>query len=249
MEVRGRAPRIGCQKLFEMCRGYFGLKFTLGRDAFYKLLRESGLMLRVRRRKTRTTHRDLYAPFYPNLIKGLSPTAANQVWVSDITYIWSSQGFCYLFLITDLYSHRIMGWKLCDSLKYKNAEDTLRQAIATAGCSLRGLIHHSDRGFQYTYPDYMTVLAEYGIQVSRTEHGDPLENAVAERVNGILKQEWLSLYTFANAEDVRRILTGAIEFYNQERPHASNNWLTPAQAYMQEGPLERKWKNYYPCAR
>lgn len=248
-EIRLRAPRIGCQKLWEMCRSYFKDKFTLGRDAFYKLLRESGLMLRVRRRKTRTTHRDLYAPFYPNLIKGVRPTAANQVWVSDITYIWTCEGFCYLFLVTDLYSHRIMGWKLADSLKYKHAEDALRQAISTAGCSLTGLIHHSDRGFQYTYADYMALLREHGIEVSRTEHGDPLENAVAERVNGILKQEWLSLYRFNNESAVRQVLTGAIEFYNKERPHASNNWLTPEQAYRQAGPLERKWKNYYPSLK
>lgn len=131
-----------------------------------------------------------------------------------------------------------MGWKLSDSLKYKHAEDALRQAIVTAGCPLTGLIHHSDRGFQYTYTDYMALLAEHGIQMSRTEHGDPLENAVAERINGILKQEWLSVYTFDNEEEVRRVLTGAIEFYNKERPHASNNWLTPEQAMSRKAPLK-----------
>lgn len=109
-EVRLKAPRIGCQKLFEMCKNYFGNKFTMGRDAFYHLLGESGLMLRIRRRKTRTTYSDPHALFYPNLIKGLVVTAPNQIWVCDITYIWTQSGFCYLFLVTDLYSHRIMGW-------------------------------------------------------------------------------------------------------------------------------------------
>lgn len=203
-------------------------------------------MHRIRRRKTRTTTTDAYAPFYPNLVKGIVPTSANQVWVSDITYIWTRKGFCYLFLITDLYSHRIMGWVLSSSLKYKNAETALEQAIKTAGCPLCGLIHHSDRGVQYTYYGYMDLLKEHGIQASRTEHGDPLENAVAERVNGILKQEWLSMYRFANEDEVRKVLVPAIEFYNQERPHASNNWLTPEQAYHQKGVLPKRWKNYYP---
>ena len=216
----------------------------MGRDAFYNLLRESGLMLRVKRRKARTTYSDPYAPFYPNLIKGLIPTAANQVWVSDITYVWTSKGFCYLFLITDLYSHRIMGWVLSSSMKCKNAEEALNQAVETAGYPLTGLIHHSDRGIQYTCFAYMELLAKNGMQASRTEHGDPLENAVAERVNGILKQEWLSLYSFENEDKIRKVLITAIEFYNKERPHASNNWLTPEQAYKQDKELKRMWKNY-----
>lgn len=248
-QVRLKAPRLGCQKLFQMCKSYFKDKFTMGRDAFYKLLRERGLVLRMRRRKARTTYSDPYAPFYPNLIKGLVPTAANQVWVSDITYIWTSCGFCYLFLITDLYSHRIMGWILSSSLKYKNAEEALQQAIRRAGCPLNGLIHHSDRGVQYTYFAYMDLLTKEGMLVSRTEHGDPLENAVAERVNGILKQEWLYQHTFENEEDIRKVLVAAIEFYNNQRPHASNNWLTPEQAYKQTGVLKKKWKNYYPSKK
>lgn len=170
-DIRLKAPRIGYQKLFEMCKSYFGEKFTMGRDAFYNLLRESGLMLRIKRRKARTTYSDPYAPFYPNQIKGLIPTAANQVWVSDI-------------------------------------------------------------------------LAKNGMQASRTEHGDPLENAVAERGNGIFKQEWLSLYSFENEDEIRKVLIPAIEFYNKERPHASNNRLTPEQAYKQDKELKRMWKNY-----
>ena len=245
-EVRLQAPRMGYQKLFEMCKNYFGDKFTMGRDAFYHLLGENGLMLRMRRHKARTTHSDPSDTFYPNLIKGLTVTAANQVWVCDITYVWTESGFCYLFLVTDLYSHRIMGWLLSTELKHKNAQEVLQQAIETADCPLSGLIHHSDRGVQYTSSDYMNLLGQYGIQASRTEHGDPLENAVAERVNGILKQEWLSLYTFDNLESVRKVLAPAIEFYNKQRPHASNDWLTPEQAYNRQGVLKKRWMNYYP---
>lgn len=132
------------------------------------------------------------------------------------------------------------------TLKYKNAQEILKQAIETAECPLEGLIHHSDRGVQYTSSDYMDLLRKHGMQASRTEHGDPLENTVTERVNGILKQEWLSLYTFDNRESVRKVLAPAIEFYNRESPHASNDWLTPEQAYNRQGVLKRRWTNYYP---
>ncbi|RHR38305.1 hypothetical protein DWX23_15325 [Parabacteroides sp. AF18-52] len=138
-------------------------------------------------------------------------------------------------------------------MKCKNAEEALNQAVETAGYPLTGLIHHSDRGIQYTCFAYMELLAKNGMQASRTEHGDPLENAVAERVNGILKQEWLSLYSFENEDEIRKVLIPAIEFYNKERPHASNNWLTPEQAYKQDKELKKNveklslYENSYLC--
>lgn len=237
---------MGCEKLFEMSKNYFMERFKMGRDAFYNLLRANNLMLRLKKRKRRTTYTDRDAPFYPNLIKGRTVDRANQIWVCDITYIWTLSGFCFLFLVTDLYSHKIMGWKLSTDLKYKNAEVALLNAIRHAGCPLDGLIHHSDRGFQYTYWSYMELLREHRIQASRTEYGDPLENAVAERVNGILKQEWLSFHSFKDENDICKVLEPAIHFYNERRPHASNNMLTPVQAYHGEGVLKRRWKNRYP---
>lgn len=248
-ELRGDAPRLGCEKLYEMCRSRFKEKLPMGRDSFYNFLRERGLMLRVRKRRARTTFSDPNCRFYPNLIKDLKVTSANQVWVSDITYVCHRKGFSYLFLLTDLYSHKILGWVLSDSLRKENACEALKQAIGTVGSVPKNLIHHSDRGSQYTSIDYMDILEKEHILVSRTERGDPKENAVAERVNGILKQEWLSLHTFENESEIRAVLAPAIEFYNTRRPHASNDMLTPDQAYERKGVLRRRWKNYYPSAR
>jgi transposase InsO family protein len=242
-EVRVDAPRIGCEKLFVMCKEFFKDLFCIGRDAFYRILRECGLMLKLKKRhKTRTTDSTHKYPRYPNLTLGFVPERINQLWVSDITYIWTSAGFCYLSLITDAYSHKIVGWKLAPTLAYRYTEEALHSAIESSEKPLKGLIHHSDRGVQYAYPAYTAVLKKEGILVSMTENSDPLENAVAERVNGILKQEWLYLHDFENIEAVRAVLEPAIEFYNMRRPHASNNFLTPQQAESQKGVLENRWK-------
>lgn len=246
LEVRAVAPRMGCEKLHVMCQCQFGDKYRIGRDAFYTLLRSKGLMLKIKKRKTRTTDSEHPYIRYKNLAKDVVPDAANQLWVADITYIWTSQGFCYLSLITDAYSHKIMGWILADSLKYIHTEEALRQAIASEGVELSGLIHHSDRGVQYAYPAYTDLLREHQIQISMTENGDPLENAVAERVNGILKQEWLSRETFRDIGHINTVLRPVIAFYNTRRPHASIDMLTPEEAHKRQGTLKRRWKNYYP---
>lgn len=248
--IRHQAPRIGGVKLYHLCQKSFG-DLHLGRDAFIELLREEGLMLRIRKRRARTTDSTHSYRLYPNLIRGVLPIRANEVWVSDITYIPTQQGFCYLSLITDLYSHRIMGYKLAPTLQYIHTEQALQEAIEQVlqeGGSLQGLIHHSDRGGQYAYPSYIQLLLQHHIQISMTQQGDPLENAVAERVNGILKQEWLNRYDFLNKEQVEPFVRQAIHFYNYQRPHASVNMLTPMEAYHRNGVLKRCWKNYYPCA-
>jgi transposase InsO family protein len=235
---------MGCEKLFVMCREFFKDLFCIGRDAFYRILRESGLMLKLKKRhKTRTTDSTHKYPRYPNLIRGFVPEKINQLWVSDITYIWTDEGFCFLSLVTDAYSHKIVGWKLAPTLAYRHTEEALHGAIDSSTKPLRGLIHHSDRGVQYAYPAYTEVLKKEGILISMTENSDPLENAVAERINGILKQEWLYLHDFENIEAVRAVLEPAIGFYNTRRPHASNNFLTPQQAESKEGVLENRWKN------
>jgi transposase InsO family protein len=228
-----------------MCKGYFGEDFKLGRDAFYNLLSESRLMVRIRRRHTNTTDSNHNFHLYPNLIKGFTPSGPNKLWVSDITYIPLAVKFCYLSLVTDAYSHKIMGWVLAPTLAYRYTEEALRMAIDNANSNLEGMIHHSDRGFQYAYPSYISLLESNGIKPSMTEKGDPLENAIAERVNGILKQEWLNAYNFETIDDVRTVLEKIIYYYNNKRPHASIDMLTPEAAYKMSGTLLKRWKNYY----
>jgi len=244
-EIRKDAPRMGCEKLFFKCECFFREDFQFGRDAFYDLLRESGLMLRIRRRHTRTT--DSYHNYYlyPNLIRDFVPTAPNQLWVTDITYIVLEVKFCYLSLVTDAYSRKIIAWVLAPTLEYKYTQEALQIAINNANTNLEGLIHHSDRGVQYAYDAYINLLKSNGIRISMTEHGDPLENALAERVNGILKQEWLNQYDFQTIDDVRPVLEKIIEYYNNERPHSSINMMTPEQAHHTSGVLKKHWKNKY----
>jgi putative transposase len=219
--------------------------FTLGRDAFYDFLRDNHLMLRRYRRRTRTTDSNHLLHKYPNIIRGIVLMAPNQLWVSDITYIPLMERFCFLSLVTDAYSHKIVGWELAPTLAYKHTEDAMRAAIKNAQCDLHGLIHHSDRGFQYAYPSYIALLNDEGIQPSMTENGDPLENAIAERANGILKQEWLNDYQFKSIDEVRTLLEWVIPYYNSQRAHSSIDWHTPDEASQMKGQLKRRWKNYY----
>lgn len=242
-EIRKDAPRIGCQKLFVMCKSYFKNFFTIGRDAFYTILRESGLMLRLKRRRhCKTTDSTHSYPLYPNLIRGFVPTGKNQLWVCDITYIRIAKDFCFLSLVTDAYHHKIIGFSLAPTLAFHYTEQALDMALSTTEGKLDKLIHHSDRGFQYAYNSYTDKLKKNEIKISMTENPDPLENAVAERVNGILKQEWLNFHEFSDIEHVRRILEPAIEFYNNKRPHASINFLTPNQAQEKTGRIKNRWK-------
>jgi transposase InsO family protein len=241
-QIRQESPRIGCQKLYVMCKSYFKELFTTGRDAFYLILRQSGLMLQVKRRRCRTTQSRHDRPVYPNLIRGFQPVGINQLWVCDITYIWTLEGFCFLSLITDACSRMIIGYTLAPRLEFHYTEAAPDMALETTCGKPEGLIHHSDRGIQYAYPSYTRKLREHHVTISMTENGDPLENAMAERVNGILKQEWLSLYEFKDICHVRRILEPAIEFYNTKRPHAGIDFLTPVQAKEKTGSIKNRWK-------
>lgn len=242
-EIRQEAPRTGCEKLYVMCRVYFGELFRMGRDAFYGLLREYGLMLRLRKRSVRTTDSNHPYPCYPDLAKGYVPDKVNQLWVSDITYVRLSVGnFCFLSLLTDAYTHRIVGWRLAPSLEFHYTEEALQMAIDNSSGPLEGLIHHSDRGRQYAYGSYIALLRRHGIRSSMTQSGDPLDNALAERINGIIKQECLYLREFMTMEEVRPVLERFINFYNTKRPHASIDFLTPAEAENRQGTLRNRWK-------
>jgi len=238
--LRRDMPRLGCHKLYEKSKEFFSEDMPMGRDAYINLLRDSQFMLRIKkRRRARTTDSDHPYKKYPDLINstGFVATRACQLWVSDITYIplsVSEKRFCYLSLITDAYSRKIVGWKLADSLQYKHTEDALRTALKEAkqsGFELSGMIHHSDRGVQYAYPDYIELLKSYSCRISMTQSGDPRDNAIAERVNGILKVEWLNAYNFTSINEVKKVMTKIIDIFNNKRPHMSIGMKVPSQMH------------------
>ena len=227
-----------------MYRAYFSEKQSLGRDSFTKVLRQYGLTLRKPRKGCRTTNSEHDLPLYPDLIKALAIVRPNQVWVSDITYIRLLIGFCYLSLITDAYTHEIIGYYVGLTLETKHTLKALRQAFERLSAITEEVIHHSDRGVQYASFMYVNELKEQGIRISMTENGDPKENAIAERVNGILKQEFLDHYEFETIDEVRQAVDVAVKFYNTQRPHRSIDMLTPQQAALRTGILPKRWVCY-----
>ena len=202
-----------------------------GRDSFYDLLRSHGLLVRKRTTRVVTTRSYPWLRKYPNLIRDCLVTRSNQIWVSDITYVKTNEGFLYLFLVTDLYSRRIMGWKLADNMESVNAVKALEQAIGNAQGQVTGTIHHSDRGMQYCSSEYVRLLQSHRMKISMTENGDPYENAVAERVNGILKDEWLYEIQLKNKQHTLDILNLIIALYNENRPHLNLKYQTPDEFY------------------
>ena len=230
--VRQLMPRIGTRKLHHKLNPLLkseGLNY--GRDKLFDLLRKE-VMLVPRRTNYLTTTRS-YKRFrkHPNRIAELKIRRPEQVWVSDITYIRTKSGFLYLTLITDAYSKKIMGYQLADNMRTENNIAALEMALGNRKYPKRKLIHHSDRGFQYCSDEYTKKLEEHKIKISMTTKYDPYENAVAERVNGILKQEFLISDTRIPKEEAYYIIKQSIETYNELRPHYSCEYLTPEQAH------------------
>lgn len=215
----------------------------LGRDALFALLGAHSLLIRQRTaRKPKTTFSNHWLRKYPNLIVDLVINRPNQVWVADITYLLIGTGFGYLFLLTDAYSRKIIGYALTASLAAEGAVKALRMGIRQR-INWVPTIHHSDRGSQYCCWDYMVLLDKAKVAPSMTQTGDPRENAIAERVNGILKSELLQKH-YQSLEQAGQELPRLISLYNVERPHLSLNLLTPSQAHEQEGTLKRRWRTY-----
>ena len=235
--------RMGGRKLWhEINDAHPGL---ISRDKLFDILDKYHLKVHRRKRTVRTTWSESWLHKFPDLVKDIVLTAANQVWVSDITYIETEVGFVYLHLVTDAYSKKIMGWCLSPSLHADATIQALQMAIRNASCDLTGLIHHSDRGCQYCCEKYVKLLQDNGVEISMTQDGDPRDNAIAERVNGILKTEWLYDDHFMGYEDALKRIAQVINLYNNKRPHLSLNYKTPAQAYLETGEQVRVWKNYY----
>lgn len=238
-------PRVGSRKLHYMLSDTLHKhNISIGRDKLFDLLEEYGLLVRRRKRKRAITT-DSNHPYrkYPNQIRELQVMRPNHLWVSDITFISLREGHCYLSLVTDAYSRKIVGYNLCPVPTREGPIKAITMALdGLHGKPQAPLIHHSDRGSQYCCNEYTSLLLGKGLSISMTEKGDPYENAIAERVNGILKTEFALDRTFCNYEQASSAVENAIPVYNEQRPHASCNYLTPGQAHQQQGLLKTKWK-------
>lgn len=243
-QQRRELPQIGGHKLlYLLSKDLKDHGITIGRDRFFKLLSDHGLLIRRKRKYARTT--DANHPYYkwPNLFENKEPGRPNQVWVSDITYLRTGNGFVYLSLITDAYSRKIVGHHVSQRLKAQGCLNALQKAINSLQLPLEEkLIHHSDRGVQYCCDDYINMLQGTGIQISMTQSGSPYDNAIAERVNGILKAELGLDQTFNDYGQAVAAVHNAINAYNKLRPHLSCNNLTPQQAHLNKGDLKKRWK-------
>lgn len=232
MQVRRSMPRLGGRKVYHILNPLFtseGLKY--GRDKLFDLLRKERMLVPKRTNYLTTTRSYKRFRKHPNRISELEIKRPEQVWVSDITYIKTRNGYMYLSLITDAYSKKIMGYKLAENMKTENNVEALKMALRNRRYPKRKLIHHSDRGFQYCADLYTSMLEKHKIKISMTTKYDPYENAVAERINGILKGEFLISNSRMYKEDAHQVIDESIKTYNELRPHMSCQYLTPEQAH------------------
>ncbi len=251
--IRVHDPGMGGLTLWHAYREACPSTERMGRDRFEDLIHRHGLKVRQKIRKPRTTDSSHGLRVYPNLAYDFIPTEINQLWVSDITYIpvWISKEeytFSYLSLTMDAYSHEIIGWAVGATLETAHTIEALKMALgrveAVRDTVAGKLIHHSDRGIQYASKAYIDLLGEYSIRVSMTENGNPKDNAMAERVNGTIKNELLKDMTFKSVNEVREAVGKAVDYYNKCRPHMSLDMKTPEQAAKCKGSLRKLCKSY-----
>lgn len=228
---RALQPRLGGLKLYYLLHdrlAYEGVK--LGRDRFFDVLRRQCLLLEPLPKAPRTTNSTHNLPVFSNLIKDMEPNGPNQVWVSDITYIRTREDFVYLSLITDKYSRKVVGYYLARTLTAQDTLHALKMALKGLPKGARP-IHHSDRGCQYCSHEYVKCLTGAELSISMTEQDHCAENAMAERVNGILKQEYFLKNEFRSVAQAQRAVDEAVCLYNTRRPHRSLNFQIPEQVH------------------
>ncbi|HEY4784503.1 MAG TPA: IS3 family transposase [Bacteroidales bacterium] len=230
-EERKDQPRVGTRKLYESLQDSFSVaQIKIGRDSLFDILRDHNMLVKRKKVSCRTTNS--YHRFYKynNLVKDIKVMRPNQVWVSDITYIRTVKGFCYLALITDVYSRKIVGYDISDSLELTGCLRALQKALRKARPAV-GLVHHSDRGIQYCSNQYVNELKKHKINISMTQENHCYENAIAERVNGILKDEFYLDQCFFSTEHACKATKNAIKVYNSKRLHLSLGYKTPNMAF------------------
>lgn len=241
LEVRKQLPRLGTRKLYYLLKHEFKQEhIKIGRDKLFSLLRDEGLLIIKKRRYTKTTNSKHWLHKHSNLVKGVSVSRPEQIWVADITYITIEEGFVYLHLITDAYSKQIMGYCVSKDLAATATIKALQMALAKRKYK-ESLIHHSDRGLQYCSAGYVKILEQNDIAISMTQDGNPYDNAIAERINGLLKDEFGLHDTFSDIQQAQKQTEQSISLYNNKRPHLSCHMLTPEQMHSQTKLKIKTW--------
>jgi transposase InsO family protein len=241
--IRKKMPRYGTEKLHLDIKDDLVKKdIKMGRDGFLKFARNHRLLVPKTRRCFITTDSKHFYHKSPNRIKSLTPTHSEQVFVTDITYIKLQDKHAYLALVTDLYSKKVMGYKLDDNMKVGLVKDALKMALKNCEHNHQNIIHHSDRGIQYCCPDYSDFATDKGMILSTTEKYDPYENAVAERINGILKYEFGLIKTIPSLDIANKILKESVAVYNNERRHCSIEMKTPDFAHTNQTHTYKSYK-------
>lgn len=230
-------PRLGTRKLHYLLHSQ---QCTIGRDALFALLRAEDLLVKKKRRYQKTTDSRYWVRRYADLSKDVELTRPEQLWVADITYLNLKQGYCYLHLVSDAYSKQIMGYRVSETLEACHSVAALKMALSHRN-SKGTLIHHSDRGLQYCSSVYTGLLQHNQIQISMTQDGSPYDNAIAERINGILKDEYSLDDIFKDIIQAQKEVKQAVCSYNEQRPHLSNHYLTPREMHQQNRLQPKKW--------
>ncbi len=230
LDIRRYMPRLGTRKLYFLLKPKLEkLGIKIGRDGLFNYLREQRLLIKPKRSYTKTTYSKHWMKKHPNLLTELEIKRPEQVFVSDITYVESDEGVHYLSLVTDACSRKIMGHELSHEMKANDTVKALKQAVTNRQTKLP-LLHHSDRGSQYCSALYQDELNRNKITPSMTDGYDCYQNALAERINGILKQEFL-IYRCKTFDDLQVLVKESIEVYNQLRPHLSLGMKTPNEVH------------------
>jgi transposase InsO family protein len=245
-DIRKKMPKIGTRKLYYLLSGELQ-ELKIGRDKFFDILRANHLLIEPKRRYHITTNSHHRFRKHKNRILDLEINRPEQVWVCDITYIGKRDHPCYLSLVTDAYSKKIMGYYVAENLNTQSSLKALKMALKYRKSNILTLIHHSDRGLQYCANEYQRELIKNKVLCSMTQNSDPYENAVAERINGILKQEFMIDKYHQKIKITKQIIKESINIYNEQRPHYSNHMLTPNQMHCQNQIQIRTYKNKNSC--
>jgi transposase InsO family protein len=241
LAIRRQLPRLGTRKLYYMlCEDFKREHIAVGRDKLFSILRSAKLLIVKKKRYNKTTDSKHWMHKYPNLVKNVEQEKPEQIWVADITWLYTRNGYCYLHLVTDAYSKKIMGYEVSSDLAASSTIKALAMAIKARNYTTP-LIHHSDRGLQYCSAGYVKLLNANDIRVSMTQDGSPYDNAIAERINGILKDEFGLDDEFDTIEQANKEVNQSVELYNKLRPHLSNSLLTPYEMHNQNKLKRKAW--------